>query len=155
MKIYRPAASRVAAAALAFAALGVTQTAQARDVYWSIGLSSPGVQLGVGNGPPAVVYQQPYAVYTEQYPVYRERRPVYRDSGPVIYVQPPPVVIYRDAPLRYIRSDWERPGRGWGPRHHPGRDDDPRFESRYDRYDRYDRSGWHRSGHGEREHRRH
>jgi len=50
-------------ALLALAAAGwaaSTGTAQARDnVYWSIGVNSPGVAVGVSNAP---VYHQPYVI---------------------------------------------------------------------------------------------
>lgn len=151
MKNYRSASSLVAAATLALAAMGMTQVAQAGNVYWSVGVTSPGLQVGVANGAPAVVYSQPYPVYSQPYPVYSQPYPVYSEPypvyrpRPVIYVQPAPIV-YR-APPQYIQADWQHPGRGWGPRHRQGRHDHDRFDS--------GRDGWERSGHGEREHRRH
>ena len=46
---------------LAAGALGAVGVAQARDVYWSVGVGSPGVSVGVGNVPPA--YYGPAPVY--------------------------------------------------------------------------------------------
>ncbi|MEX1167838.1 MAG: hypothetical protein WEK74_13410 [Hydrogenophaga sp.] len=67
--------------------------AQARDnVYWSIGVDSPGVQLGISNAPPVYV-QRP--------------RPV--------YVQPAPVVVYPGYGQGY-RPDYG-PGYGHGSRY--------------------------------------
>lgn len=62
----------MAAAALA---LGVSQAAQAHgdNIYWSIGMSSPGMQVGVSSAPPMVMYP-----------------PVYMAPRPVVYM--PPVV---------------------------------------------------------------
>lgn len=88
---------------LAAGALGAVGVAQARDVYWSVGVGSPGVWVGVGNVPPA--YYGPAPVYVQPAPVYVAPRPVYVRPRPV-YVQPPayyapPRVVYRPAPVYY------------------------------------------------------
>ncbi len=75
----------LAAGALALGALGSAGMAQARDVYWSVGVGSPGVAIGVGNAPPAY-YAPP--VYMQPAPVYVQPRPVYVQPHPV-YMQPP------------------------------------------------------------------
>lgn len=138
MKINRSISSLVAAAGVALAALGMAGAAQADNVYWSVGVSSPGVNVGVANGPP--VYQQVYEpVYVQPRPVYVAPRPVYRRAPPqVVYVQPEPVYM---APPRYVEAGWDRPrhDRGW--RHGHGRRD----------HDRYDGG---RSGHGRHDFRR-
>jgi len=70
--------------ALAVAALGLAAAggAQARDVYWSVGIdAAPGVSVGVGNSRPVIV--QP--------------APVYVAPPPVVYA-PPPQVVYAPAP---------------------------------------------------------
>lgn len=146
MKNMRSAASLVAVAALTLAGMGATAVAHAGgNVYWSIGLSSPGVQVGVGSGVPYVVHQpvyvQPYPVYIEPRPVYVQPRPVYIEPRPVIYVRPAPVHF---APPEYIQSNWQRPGPGWrqGHRHH-----------RHDDY-RSDRHDGRRSGHDRHDNRR-
>ncbi|MCJ7798770.1 MAG: hypothetical protein MUP33_03265, partial [Polaromonas sp.] len=65
-----------ASAALAVAAMGFAGAAQARDdVFWSVGVGSPGVSLNVGNAPP--VYVQPQPVYVQPAPVYYQPRPVF------------------------------------------------------------------------------
>ena len=53
---------------LAAGALGIAATAQARDVYWSVGVGSPGISVGVGNVPPA--YYGPPPVYVQPAPRY-------------------------------------------------------------------------------------
>lgn len=116
----------LAAATLALASLGPAQAAD--EVYWSIGLSSPGVQLGLSNVPQVVVqprlYSPPYLVYSEPYPVYRRPRPVYVEPRPIVYVQPAPVLV---GPPHWVQRGWERHDRDWGPGRH---------------------KGWHRGGHG-------
>lgn len=111
------------AASLAALALGASTTAAAGDVYWSVGLSSPGVQLGVFSPQPVYVQPQPYCVqtqpvysqpqviYTQPRPVYVQPQPVYVQPRP-IYVQPQPVVVY---------NGWHHPRHGWhhGPRPYP------------------------------------
>jgi hypothetical protein len=73
--------------ALAVAALGLAAAggAQARDVYWSVGIdAAPGVSVGVGNHRPVIV--QPAPVYVAPPPV------VYAPPPQVVYA--PPVVAY-------------------------------------------------------------
>ena len=90
---------------LAAGTLGVTGVAQARsDVYWSVGVGSPGVAIGVGNLPPPV-YVAPQPVYVAPPPVYMRPRPVYVAPPPAYYA--PPHVVYRPAPRQY-----------WGDGHH-------------------------------------
>ena len=124
MKIIRSTSFLVVAATLAMGGVGLTGAAQAGDVFWNIGVSSPGVQLGVSSAP-QVYYQ----------PVYEQRPPVYVAPRPVVYVQPAPVFVtqsYYGQP-QYVQTNWQRPGYGpgWrhGHRHHGG----DRYES--DRYD--------------------
>jgi hypothetical protein len=140
MKIIRSASSLVAAFILALAGLGLTAAAHANDVYWSIGLSSPGIQVGVGGGarpyvinPP--VYVQPYPVYGQAYPVHGQPYPVVVAPRPFVNVYPAPIYVPQP---QYIYNDWQRPGHGW--RHGHGRHDRDRYES-----NRYDGG---QSGHG-------
>ncbi|MDO5694016.1 MAG: hypothetical protein Q4G70_16310 [Pseudomonadota bacterium] len=77
---------------LAAGALGTLGVAQARDVYWSVGVGSPGLTVGVGNAPP--VYYGPAPVYVQPRPVYVQPRPVYVQP-PAYYA--PPRVVYRPA----------------------------------------------------------
>jgi hypothetical protein len=102
-----------AAAAVALAGLGLAGAARADNVYWSVGGSSPGVQLGVANAPPVVLMPQP--VYVQAPPVYMQAPPVYLAPRPVVYVQSAPVFM---APTRYIQAGWQRPG--YGPGHGRG-----------------------------------
>lgn len=102
--------SFLAAAAVALAGLGLTGAARADNVYWSVGVSSPGVQLGVANAPPVVLMPQP--VYVQAPPVYMQAPPVYLAPRPVVYMQPAPVFM---APTRYIQAGWQRPGPDYGP----------------------------------------
>ena len=92
------------AAGVALALFAAAGSAQARsDVNWSIGLSSPGVVVGVGNG---------YPVYSTPAPVYYAPRPVYSAPAPVYYAPPPPVYYAPPPPVYYYR------GGGYGHRHH-------------------------------------
>lgn len=116
MNINRSASSLVAVGALALAAVGMASTAQAGDVFWSIGVNSPGLQVGVTNGAPMVivqqpVYSQPYTVYSEPRVVYRQPRVVYEEPRQVVYVRQAPVFI---APPQYVRTESRRRGHGHG-----------------------------------------
>lgn len=116
-------------------------TAHAADVYWSVGVQSPGVQLGVSNAPPAPVYvhrPRPQAVYVQPTPVVVY--PGYRHVRPVVQVVREPVVVYQNAPQYVVVDPW-RAGIGRG---YDGRRD------RHDGHDRYDRNDWRERGHGHR-----
>ena len=105
MKLELP---RAWAVALALAALG--SSAQARDVYWSVGIdAAPGVSVGVGNYRP--VYVAPAPVYIAPAPIYVAPRPIYVQPQPVYYVQPAPV--YYGA---YYGHTGKR--KGWHKKHH-------------------------------------
>lgn len=134
----------LAMAALAAGAWGLSAMAtqaQARDdVYWSIGVNSPGVSVGVSNAPP--VYVQPAPVYVQPAPVYVRPRPVYVQPAPV-YVQPAPVYrpgyyvqpVVQPQPV-YVYPGWRHGHNKWrdddrrGPRHRD-RDGDRRGGNRY------------------------
>lgn len=80
-------AALVGAAALAVAAMGFAGAAQARDnVYWSVGVGSPGVAMNVGNAYP--VYVEPQPVYIQPAPVYYQPQPVYVQPASVYYGRP-------------------------------------------------------------------
>jgi PXPV repeat (3 copies) len=117
MKVSRSLYATAAAGALAIAALGVTTAAQAGDVFWSVGISSPGVQVGVANGPVYQYYPQP--VYVQPQTVYVHPAPVYVRPAPV-YVQPAPI-YYRPAPVYragyVVPVPVYRPGFGHGHGH--------------------------------------
>lgn len=68
----------LAIAALSAGALGLGTQAQAQNqgVYWSVGLSSPGVQVGVSNAPAVIAYPAPRVVVVPQQPVYLAQQPV-------------------------------------------------------------------------------
>ena len=122
------------AASLVVLALGASTTAFAGDVYWSVGLSSPGVQLGVFSpqpvyvqpqpyyvqhqpvySQPQVIYTQPQVIYTQPRPVYVQPRPVYVQPRPV-HVQPQPVVVYNGR--HHPRHGWHHGPRPY-PQHYP------------------------------------
>ena len=120
------------AAALAVAAMGFAGTAQARDnVYWSVGVGTPGAVVNVANAlpvysqpqviynPPPVVYTQPQVVYTQPAPVYVQPRPYYYGQPQVVYTQPQ--VVYG------------HPGKhhGWHKKNKHDRDDDHRGHGYY------------------------
>jgi len=107
-----------AAAGVALALLAGAGTAQARDVYWSVGVNSPGVALGVSNGG--------YPVYVAPAPVYVAPQPIYYQPPPPVYYAPPrpvyyaPSTYYAQPPGFYYRDRGHRHGhrgRGdWGDR---------------------------------------
>jgi hypothetical protein len=98
--------SALAATALVLAAVG----AQARDVFWSVGINAP-IQPGVSFG--TVFSNAPHY----------QPAPVYYQPAPVVYVEP---VYYQPAPLVYLPQPYYAPrrvvyGTGWyAPRHGHG-----------------------------------
>jgi hypothetical protein len=139
-----------AVATLAVAALGFAGAAQARDnVFWSVGVGSPGVDFNVGNAPP--VYVQPAPIYVQPAPVYVQPAPVYYPRP--VYVQPQPVYV-QPAPVYYGRPGWRErrdgyvqgAGYGYGPGYYGGYgggrgywrgDGDDRRHERHDRHERH------------------
>lgn len=96
---------RMALAGAAVALAGFTGTAQARDVYWSVGINSPGVSVGVAPSapyysygqpvyvaPPPPVYVQPRGIYYAPPPAYVAPRPIY--YAPPAYYGPPRPAFY-------------------------------------------------------------
>ena len=65
-------------ASLGTAALLMANAAQAQNqgVYWSLGLSSPGVQVGIGNAQPVFVQPIQRVIVVPQQPVYLQPRRV-------------------------------------------------------------------------------
>ena len=127
--------SKVLTATLALAGGLAAAGAQARDVYWSIGIQAPlhyGGTVGtvISNGPvyhsAPVYYPQP--VYYDAVPVYYPQ-PVYRPA-PVVYAPYP--VYYQ--PRRVVYAPvWVPPGhakRHWKHGDHRGR---PVMATTYDR----------------------
>lgn len=111
------------ATVLAAGSLGAAGTAQARDVYWSVGVGGPGVSVGFGNTPPvSPVYVAPQPVFVTPPPVVVRppRRPVHVMPAPVYYT-PPPVVYHPGH--RY-------PGYAGGYYHGRYDDDDRRYRRR-------------------------
>lgn len=135
------AARGVALVAGAWAVSTLGGVAHARDnVYWSIGVDSPGVSVGVSNAPPVryyhpapVVVAPPPVVYAPPPPVvvYPPSRSV-RAYPPVVYYAPPPVVYgpppgHWHKPRHWKGPDrWQRDDRHW-------RDDDDRRGGRHHR----------------------
>lgn len=114
----RPLLMVSAATVLTVAALGFSSGAHARgEMGFSVGVSTPGVVIGVSNAYP--VYTAPVYDYHQQ-PAYRPH-PVYVQAP--IYVAPPPVYYrgghhYRDDDNghRGYRSDGHGRGHGNGHR---------------------------------------
>ncbi len=112
-----------AAAVLSVAALGFSTGAHARsDVNFSVGVSTPGVVIGVSNAYPVytppvygqpVYGYQPQPVYVQPAPVYVQPRPVYRPRP--VYVQAP---IYVAPPPVYYRGGHHHRHHGHGHRGH-------------------------------------
>ncbi|MDO8387336.1 MAG: hypothetical protein Q7T13_13185 [Polaromonas sp.] len=121
-----------AAAVLSVAAMGFSSGAHARsDINFSVGVSTPGVVIGVSNAYPVYtspVYGQPVygyqqqPVYVQPQPVYVQPRPVYRPrpiyvQAPV-YVAPPPVYYRGGHHFRHHgHRDRGHRGHGHGHRH--------------------------------------
>jgi hypothetical protein len=83
-----------AAAAVAAGALFTASSASAQ-VSWSLGVSVPGVAVGVAAPPPAYYGPPPAYYVAPPAPVY------YRPPPPVYYRPPPPAVVYEPAPVYY------------------------------------------------------
>jgi len=120
MKFSRSVYSLAAAATLGLAGLGATASAHAGDVYWQVGVSQPGVHVGVSNAPPVVYQPAPVVVYPQPHVVYAPPPPpqvVYRPA-PVYY--PQPQVVYVPQPY-YTQAGWVYPGyrHGWERHHGP------------------------------------
>ena len=144
---FSPIGSRSMARGLMVAALaaggwalsaGMSQ-AQAREVVWSVGVQSPGVQIGVSNAPPVPVYVQRPQHHSHQRTVVVQAPPVvvypgYRHVRPVV-VAPAPVYYQGSYAPVYIGergSRWDR------------RERRDRWEHRKDRGHRgHHRHGWH------------
>ena len=110
-----------AIATLAIAAMGFAGAAQARDnVFWSVGVGSPGVEVNIGNAMP--VYVQPQPVYVQPAPIYVQPAPIYYQPRPV-YVQPRPYYqsYYGQPQVVYVQPGHRH---GWHKKH--GRDGNDR-----------------------------
>ena len=96
------------------------QSAQANDVYWSIGVHQPGVSVGVSNAPQVIVQPAPRVIY----------------APPRVVYGAPPVVVY---PQPLYRTQWAPPGHSkhWHKGRH-GHRHDRRDDRRHDRHDRRD-----------------
>lgn len=69
-------------ASLGTAALLMANAAQAQNqgVYWSLGLSSPGVQVGIGNAQPVFVQPIQRVIVVPQQPVYLQPQAGYYEG---------------------------------------------------------------------------
>ena len=116
---------------VAVAALTAAVSASA-ETSWSVGISAPGVAIGVAEPAPPVYYG-PAPVYSRPAPVYYQPAPVYyRPAPPAVYV---PGRAYYEPGYRgegrgFYRADWDsgrrwdhRDGdrRDWGHERHEGR----------------------------------
>jgi hypothetical protein len=117
---------------------GAAGAAQARDVVWSVGVGSPGIQVGVTKAPQVVharpVYVAPQPVYLHQPPVVVHPRPMVRHGHPVVVMAP--------QTYYYAPSAWVPPGHrhGWRGRHDDRRDHwDDRRGRGFEHNDRYNR----------------
>lgn len=123
-------------ACIALAALTLAPAAHAgSNVYWSIGVTSPGVAVGASNAypvyaAPAPVYAAPAPVYVQPRPVYVQPQPaygpppVYYNYGEPVVVRPPVVVA---PPLPAYPIGWAPRGRFHHHHHHHRRDSDWRY----------------------------
>lgn len=124
-----------AMATLAVAAMGFAGVAQARDnVYWSVGVGTPGAVVNVGNV--GSVYQQLQPVYVQPQPVYVQPVPVYYQPRPV-YVQPQ--VVYRvPQPVYYGHLHGRNKHHGNFYRRGDGQEYAPVYYHRSRHHDRHD-----------------
>lgn len=114
MKVYQSmygkAVHLACGVALAAAAIAGNGAARAEDVYWSVGLSQPGISLGFSNAPqvayPQVVYSQPQVVYAQPRRVYLPPQPVYVQPR-AVYQEPWPVIVQRE-PVYFERRHEHR-----------------------------------------------
>lgn len=122
-------------AALAAVAWGLSAgQAQARgghdDVYWSIGVNSPGVSVGVSNAPPVVVHPRPVVIH-QPAPVVVHQPYAY---APYPYVRP---VVVHPRPIVYggygPRWDDRHERRHWKHKHKHHRHDHDRWDDDDDR----------------------
>ena len=121
MNICRLASSFIVATAIASASLAT----QAQDVYWSVGWSAPGVQLGVSNALPVLAHPRYQPIYQPSYaPVVEYASPYWRQ--PAVRMAPLSVTYYAEpevyaAPLQYTEVNWRRQDRArnwrWAERH--------------------------------------
>lgn len=107
-----PAARMAALATLGLAALAGAGAAQAgSNVYWSVGVAGPGIQVGVASAPPIVaaapVFVQPAPVWVRPAPVMVQPAPVWVQPAPVVVRGPrvvvPAPVVYRPVPRGWVR----------------------------------------------------
>ncbi len=110
--------SKAAAAALVCAA-GVVH---AGNVFWSVGIAQPGVQVGVSNAPPRPVVQPQVIV-----------QPVYAPAPVVYYPAAYPAPVVAQPAYQVVRTAWVQPGH-WHRGHHGHREE----------WDRGERRGWDR-----------
>lgn len=97
-------------------ALSLAAPAHAQEVFWSIGLSSPGIQVGVSSAPQVLVQPvyQPHVRVV--HPVVLPRPVVYVRGAPVVYAPITPMLV---VPAPVVRVHKHHPGqrRGWQHRH--------------------------------------
>ncbi len=128
--------NKIAFALAAAAGLLAAGAAQAGNVYWSVGISTPPVATVISNGPvyaPQPVYVEPPVVYQPAPVIYAPPpRVVYR---PVPVVVSPPVV-YRPAQVVYTNGYWDD-----GRRHHKHKHKRHWKDRHHDEYGSYHRDG--------------
>ena len=116
----------LSAAVLLSAGVLAAGAAQARDVYWSVGINAPVAGVGVGtvisNAPPVRYYAPPAVVYQPAPVLYAPPPPPVRYYRPA----PPPayVVVPQRAPRHWHGGRWADhgdEGRGWDGYRHGGR----------------------------------
>jgi hypothetical protein len=115
-------ARKASAGVVLLMSLAGAGAAGAADVYWSVGVHSPGVHVGVSNTPPVVVSTRPVVVH-----------------APPRVVYAPPVVVYHAHPVH--RAGWVPPGhakngKAWGHRHMHA-DAHGRYDGRWERDHRH------------------
>lgn len=115
----RSFAKAMAATALLIGVAAYSGSARADNVYWSIGLGSPGVVIGMTNARPLPIFVQPQLYYVQPAPVFVHPTVVYPQPAPV-YLQPRPV----------YQQGWVVQGRPHGKGHKHDRRHDNRGHGR-------------------------
>lgn len=99
----RSSPSWLAAPALAMGLALAAASAQAGDVYWSLGMQAPGMVLGASNAAPVYVAPSPVVVYPAPRVVY---------PAPQVVV-PPPVYGLGWMPPGQYKHRWKHHGDDW------------------------------------------
>jgi hypothetical protein len=105
----RSVVKAMAACALLIGVVAFSASARADNIYWSVGLGSPGVTIGMTNARPLPIFVQPQHYYVQP-------ATLYVHPG-AIHAQPVPIYVQQPRPV--YQQGWAVQGRphGKGPKH--------------------------------------